>query len=363
MGVSYNSKYGQPRQLAYKLDTLIINRRIEEVGRPLPRTIRLGSLREICRELGLNESGVSTNGLRTAFYQNALAGITAKLRYKGVDGTERILEAVFNRYSVVFTGEVLPEGRKADAVYLLLNDIYREVLSNAPMRPLDYDYLKALSPNSQRFYEILSYRIFAALKNKLPTANVSYSEYCTLSAQERYFTWEQVKKQMYKLHKPHVASGYIVRVSHEATSDSEGRSDWLLKYVPGPKAKAEYKTFTSKGNRNHTIDVELESALPIALPEPPQELTLPSLTDDEQKHIQELTSSFGVSLLKAEFLIRAYPLAVKLQLEVFPYRNKRPKDRAGWIIKAIEQSYPVPPTTRSADAVRRQRPRPSRRHA
>src|SRR4051794_1936498 len=41
--VSYNSRYGQPGPLAYKLDTLIINRRIEEAGRPVPKVIKLGS--------------------------------------------------------------------------------------------------------------------------------------------------------------------------------------------------------------------------------------------------------------------------------------------------------------------------------
>ena len=42
--VSYNSDYGQPGPLAYKLDTLIINRRIEEARRPIPRMLKLGSL-------------------------------------------------------------------------------------------------------------------------------------------------------------------------------------------------------------------------------------------------------------------------------------------------------------------------------
>src|SRR5258708_22310038 len=45
--VTYNSGFGQPGPLAYKLDTLIVNRKIEEACRPIPRIIRLGSLREI----------------------------------------------------------------------------------------------------------------------------------------------------------------------------------------------------------------------------------------------------------------------------------------------------------------------------
>src|SRR5262249_40373109 len=50
--VSPSRDYGEPRQLAYKIDTLIVNRRIDEEGRPLPPMIALGSIRQICRDLG-----------------------------------------------------------------------------------------------------------------------------------------------------------------------------------------------------------------------------------------------------------------------------------------------------------------------
>ena len=62
--------------------------------------------------------------------------ILAKLRYTATDGTERTLEAGFTRYSVVFTGERLPDGTQADAVYLILNEPYWDVLNHAPTRPL-----------------------------------------------------------------------------------------------------------------------------------------------------------------------------------------------------------------------------------
>ena len=37
--VSPSREYGEPRQLAYKVDTLIVNRRTDEAGRPIPRII------------------------------------------------------------------------------------------------------------------------------------------------------------------------------------------------------------------------------------------------------------------------------------------------------------------------------------
>jgi predicted nucleic acid-binding Zn ribbon protein len=125
--VSYNTKYGQPGPLAYKVDSLIINRRIEEAPRPLPKIIKLGSLRDLCRELDLNE-GQATQNVKKALLQNASAFITSKRTYKGNDGIERTAEISDTRYGVIFTGEKFPDGGRADAVYIMLHDA--EVLSS-----------------------------------------------------------------------------------------------------------------------------------------------------------------------------------------------------------------------------------------
>jgi hypothetical protein len=242
--VSPSRDYGEPRALAYKLDTIVINRRLDEASRPLPGIIRLGSLRELAQELGL---GSDTATVRKALLQNASAFITAKLTYKGNDKRERRLETGFTRYSVAFTGEQLPDGAKADAVYIILNDPYREVLNNAPIRPLDYDYLQELPPAAQRFYEILSRKIFGALKHKHATASIRYSEYCTYSAQCRYFERHPVQNQMSAIHREHKKFGYIIDVKYQPTTDAENRPDWIMYYTPGPKAKAEYQAFTRSG--------------------------------------------------------------------------------------------------------------------
>jgi hypothetical protein len=46
----HTAKWGVAGRLAYKLDTLIINRRIEAAGCPVPNVIPIGSLREIAEE-------------------------------------------------------------------------------------------------------------------------------------------------------------------------------------------------------------------------------------------------------------------------------------------------------------------------
>ena len=154
--VSYNEHYGPPRQLAYKLDTIVINQILDTLPRPLPRVIPLGSMTHVCGMLDLYDSGRQHAELKSAFHQNASAYIVAYLRYRGRDGIARTVNTGFTRYSVIFTGERLPDGTIADAVYLVLNETYLDILNHAPVRPLDYAYLKALTPMAQRFYELLS---------------------------------------------------------------------------------------------------------------------------------------------------------------------------------------------------------------
>jgi hypothetical protein len=244
--VSPSRNYGEPRQLAYKVDTLIVNRKIDEEKRPFPQLIRLGSLRAIAEDLHHSMKKPDTNAIKKALHQNAGAYITAKFSYKAKDGTIRRLEAGFTRYSVIFTGQQLPDGRTADAVYIELHPRYRELLNDIHFRPLDYDYLKALKPGAQRFYEILSFRMFSAIKYRRPWARIRYSEYCLFSAQQRYFTSDAFRKQMHKLSTPHLQSEYLARTFHEATTDAQGYPDWWLYYIPGRKAHVEYNAFHRK---------------------------------------------------------------------------------------------------------------------
>ncbi len=249
--VSYSERHGQARQFAYKLDTLVINRKIDEQSRPLPDIIKLGTLREIAEDLGLDDGGGSaTNRVKQALHQNAGAYITAKIKYRIEGGGEKTLEAGFTRYSVIFTGEKLPDGKEADAVYIILNKPFREVLNSAPVRPLNYAYLKSLSPAPQRFYEIISARIYAALKHGNQFARILYSDFCTYSALTRYEDPGNFRSQMAKIHQPHLKSGYIAKVHYEDQRDGQGNvADWMMCYKPGPRARAEYMAFARKSKR------------------------------------------------------------------------------------------------------------------
>lgn len=244
--VTYNQKHGQPGPLAYKVDTLIVNRRIDEAGRPIPNVIKLGSLTELCTALSISDSGENRANIRKSLHQNASAYITAKIRYRTKTGKEKWGEIGYTRYSVIFTGEALPNGAVADAVYIVLNASYRELLNHVEVRPLDYDYLTALTPGAQRLYELLSFQMYGALAGGRPRAKMLYSQYCAHAPQSRYFDFDHVKKQMFKIHAPHREAGYIAKVDYETTVDGEGAPDWEMFYTPGARAIAEFEAFSRR---------------------------------------------------------------------------------------------------------------------
>jgi hypothetical protein len=288
--VTYNVKHGQPGPLAYKVDTLVINRKLDEATRPLPKIIRLGSLHEIAQQISL---GGDTNLVRKALHQNASAYVEFSIRYRRRDGSERELEQGDNRYGVVFTGDKLPGGKVADAVYLILHDWYRELLEDVAFRPLDYDYLKELPPGAQRFYELLSFQTFGALAGRRPRAKLLYSDYCTHAPQVRYLDWERARKQMYKIHAAHLASGYIAKVVYQEIRDAKGNPDWEILYTPGPKAWTEYRVFT---NRKKPQSVNLPP------PATQEELPLDQPSTTDEFLIREMTGR-GITHKKAQELL------------------------------------------------------------
>jgi hypothetical protein len=330
--VSYNSEYGQPGPLAYKLDTLIINRRIEEATRPIPRIIKLGSLHDICRELGVSE-GKNVVSIKKALHQNASTYITSKMHYRMSDGSEQMLEAGFTRYSVILTGEKLPDGRRADGVYIILNDNFIQVINGAMTRPLDYDYLKSLPPAPQRFYELLSYQMYAAIKFDRPRAKLTYSHFCSHAPQTRHYDWEKVRSQMNKVHRPHLQSGYILKVDSQQTVDSEGKADWEMFYQPGPKARAEFRAFTKRG-LPAVLQVEAEST--------PLLTTTSELERELMRH--------GVNpTVAAELVSNHSEEKIQLQVEILDWRLTGKKadkieDPAGFLVGAIrsENGYGPP---------------------
>jgi hypothetical protein len=329
-----------PGPLAYKLDTLIINRRVDELRPNIPKLIKLGSLKEICRELGL---GGNTAKAKEALYENVGAIIRTKLEFTGNDGTQRDFEFGASRYSVIFTGERLPGGKRADAVYILLNDLFWSLLKHSKTRPLDYEYLKKLSPAAQRLYELLSFAMFGTLTHGRPNAQMLYSEFCKSAPLTRYHEWNRVRPQMWKIHKPHIEAGYIKSVEFQETTDDTGAMDWLMKYTPGRRARQEFREFTTKKL------VEREPQKP-RLVTPPKDKTPPLAAKEESDLVGKLREEFGIAADRARAIEEneLHQANAHQWLAAKTYVHEWKTKGSGFWIEAITKPYELPPAFLSA---------------
>ena len=369
--VTYNEKYGPARQLAYDLHTLVIERAIEEAfdearrtNQPFPRLIPLSSLNDVANHLGPNSETRNTNRIKKALSQNAGILITALKRYRGSDGIEYTLEGIFTPYGIFFFGQKLPSGARADQVYINLNDAYFEAWSRSSSRPLDYNYKAQLPPIPRRFYELVSYAIYGAIKNGQPTARYRYSEFCKNAPQLRYDIFDQVKKQMYKIHRPHVEQGYIVKVKYEETIDETGKPDWWMVYVPGPRAYTEFAIFTGKHPRPldsatvHRLPAG-ESAAPTRRPRQRHLKLAPAPIPKQPPVIIDYTTvqeleKRGVSGTDARKLLATLPPGQPVldQLEYGDLQIEQSRGKImnppGFYISLLQRNIPVPATFESA---------------
>jgi hypothetical protein len=342
-----------PGPLAYKLDTLIINRRIDEMRKrgDIRKLFKLGSLRAICEQLGIAPNGTNINGIKEALRENAFAGITCKIDFTGADGTERDFEFNTTRYTVIFTGEKLPNEKRADAVYIELHPRFHEMLKHSKTRPLDYEYLKELAPAPQRLYELLSFAMFGTLTHGRPNAQMLYSEFCQSAPLTRHYETRKMHSQMWKIHKPHIDAGYIKSVEFMETTDDTSAVDWLIKYTPGRRARQEFREFTTK----RLVDQEPKKprlVTPLTKNDAPPPAP-PLIIDEEGRGIIVALMKNRITESEASRLVKDFRHAAKEWAEAFDYQPKdKIKNLAGWLITAIENDYPRPEGYESARAAR-----------
>jgi hypothetical protein len=71
--------------------------------------------------------------------------------------------------------------------------------------------------------------------------------------------------------------------------------------------------------------------------------TVQAITDEQQALIEQLHKNFALTRAKATKLVMQHYEATKHQIAAWPYRDhSQIQDKAGWIIRAIEQAYELP---------------------
>jgi hypothetical protein len=347
--------------------------------------VPLGRVRECLRAVGWGQGGWEARRLLKALHQISAASCiadlwipTTELDANGNPIFKRI-NATFSKLTIYAIGatHVTEEQLKSgnfnfafdleDTLYVQLHAVEAQIQKSQPQKYIDNQYLFSVKPAARRWYELMAGKIFGVVKNKGQYCEIRYSWYVkhhhTL---KRHVQHKFVTKQMNEVAKDHLAIGYISKVEYRAIKEPDTEVDYIIRYYPGEGAKESIariqghiyrkrnqKQLTqekSAANEVSRID-ELQTEQGSETEQKPETITLSLLTMQDAENEQlvtQLVTKFGVVAQKAFELVKSKRESVALQLEIFPHRNLKPENPAGWIIKAIETNFSAPDNYRTA---------------
>ena len=364
-----SDEIGAPAVEAHEVWYLLVKPSIDSQRRPdstIPEIIPLGGVRECLRKVGWSEGGFQARELIKALTQISFAGCVADLWIPtgehDPEGKQKFLQVKgrFSRMSVYAIGEHhLTEDELAqskfefgleDVIYIRLDPLEAKLQQLQDRRILDNQYMFSVSPAARRWYELMAAKIFGVVTNKGSFCEIRYSWYVqhhhTLKRQYQRF---RVVEQMKRIVRDHVESGYIAKVEYRAIRESEQEIDYIIRYYPGLGATTSMDRIQShlRKRRLPRRPLGLHQDLPrdeTVNPNSLGHLSLSTFNSASERLLFELVLKFGISFMKAYNLVAQRPDAVKFQLDVWHFRKVAPRNRAGWMIQAIENNYGAPST-------------------
>ncbi len=236
--VSGNKKHGDAGPGTYRIDTLVIYKRADELRTltgNVPELMFVGSLADIARAIGKKPGDTST--IKRDLLRGASTFIDFRIPIKFGSTTE-VVEGHSARYGVYFRGEALKDGTKAEGVYIEWMPRFRRILQESTVRPHDYDLQQELTPLDSRFYEILNPDLYWSWREGRQHTPVRYSDFCDKTWIERKSDLRGVRKQITR-HTKALQQRKWMRptIDFEKTADRNGDRDWFMRFEIGDEAK------------------------------------------------------------------------------------------------------------------------------
>jgi len=313
---------------------------INELPLPIQNPIPLGSLRNLCKRMGIDKYGGSQyRKIKESLQRITLTGIISKSAFYSKLKRQWV-EDTFHLYDrVVFKGRELPNGEIADNNYLYLNSWYLSNINANYVKPIDWSYYKFLeTPVAQRLYELLSVKFYGLALKEGNCISYRYSTLCDLLPLTRQSYFSLAKKILDPAHKKLKETGFISNWSWEEVAQKSKEKDWLIRYYPGRRAREEIERFRGK------------EQLEFMLPPPKDEEIIESrmeLSAEDFNVVEQLTQR-GITAATAKMLAKSHPAEhILRQIEVFDWLKERKsplveRNPGGFLRKAIEENYQPP---------------------
>jgi len=338
--VSRNIDSEFPSSFARRVHKEVIEKSLNNTKRPVPRLIKLGSLRQICKTMKISPSGGNCNEIKKALENIKSAKITTKgtFRKKEKNGKKKYHEGHFNLYDMVFfTGETLPDGTGADSVYILLNDMYIRNFNYNYVVPMDYKYFQFLEGDiASRMYEIFIIWFFPALENGKNYIDKEYSTLCNYFPLTRQNEKWKAKGQLKKAHQQHLLSGFLA--TEPEWININKKNDWQIRYWIGEKAKnwhLQNKKLANTGKEIKKINFSTGKE------EDYKKTEKKSEEKAKGDFLVEQLIALGVTQKVADDLVEhSHPRAVEDWIEAI--HETKAKDKPAFLVKAIKEKWELP---------------------
>jgi hypothetical protein len=367
-----DSEIGAPAIDAHEVWMRLVKPSFDERLDESVDVIPLGKIRECLRAVDWGQGGWEARRLLKALHQISAASCIADL---WIQTTEQDSDGnpVFKRVNATFskltiyaigathiTEEQLKNGNfnfdfdLEDTLYVQLHPVEAEIQKSQPQKYIDNQYLFSVKPSSRRWYELVAGKIFGVVKNKGEFCEIRYSWYLqhhhTLKRHHARF---RVVEQMSEIIKDHLALGYISKVEYRKIQEPDQELDFIIRYYPGEAAKESIARIQGHIYRNRKASKSLPETpnAQARVNEPVEQgsrvleanMALPTLsTEQDNQLIQELIVNFQITAIRAMNLVQHHRTAVAEQIAAFPHRTINPKNKAGWMIEAIEKNYTLP---------------------
>jgi hypothetical protein len=148
---------------------------------------------------------------------------------------------------------------------------------------------------------------------------------------------------MYKVHAPHLKSGYLAKVEFQEQRGESGELDWLMFYTPGRRARAEFREASKKPRRMERQRVTPRPELPAKTKQETRPAATIHTTEPDSEPLISKLIELHIAENTARELVRDYRKSVELQLRAVPYRNlNKIKNLAAWLVVAIKENHELP---------------------